>query len=218
MTEYIFYIIRTIVIFLSIMLLIRILGKREVGELSIFDLVVLLIIADIGAMGIEKKEMFYVSLLAFFVLLCLQKLFALLLLKNSFLRNFIDGMPKVMIKNGQIAYKALKKEKYNMDDLVMQLRIGGILDINEVILAILETSGDLTVFRKTDYKELVLPIILSGNIDKDFLDELNIDKNTVLKMLKKYNLKLEDVMYCLSNGKDLISLKTTQMVNQKNRT
>ena len=207
MNDYISFLARTIAIFFAIMILIRVLGKREVGQLSIFDLVILLIIADIGAMGIEKKETFWLSILSFLILLILQKGFAILLLKKAKIRDLIDGVPKVLVHNGAILYEVLKKEKYNIDDLVMQTRLQGIMDINTIALAILETSGDLSIFLKEDVKDLFLPIIISGHIDENFCKLLKIDKNDVLNMLEINKLELKNTLYALSNGKILRSVK-----------
>lgn len=202
------FLIRTGFLFFLLMIIIRVLGKREVGQLSIFDLVILLIIADIGSIGIDNKKIYLESLLSLILLLILQKLFAKLLLKVSFLRQIIDGKPSVIIKNGEINYKAMQKEKYNFDDLICQLRLAGCLDIKDVRLAILETTGDLTVFLKSDEKEIMLPIIVSGKIDLNMALELELNEKKILELLNDNRLELKKVLYALSDGKSLISVKT----------
>lgn len=215
MIEYTKIILRTIAIFFLLMIIIRLLGKREVGQLSIFDLVILLIIADIASLGIDNSKMFLASILCLFLLLGLQKLFAHLLLTNASLRDFIDGTPKVLIMNGEIMYKALKKEKYTIDDLINQIRIEGVMDIDEIRLAILETSGKLSVFSKERYKKALLPVIVSGRIDKNSLKVLNMRLDYLNDILNKSNYRIKDIIYAVSDGINLISIKFRTKFNHK---
>ncbi len=206
MNEYLSILLRTFIIFIVLMIIIRILGKREVGQISIFDLVVLLIIADIAAMGIDNTKLFLPSMLCLILLLCLQKLFSILLLHIPRLRQVIDGSPLVLIYNGKILYQNLKKESYTIDDLINQIHKEGILDIGEVNLAILETSGNLSVFSKKRYPDVKLALIVSGKIDKNNMKILNLSKNDVLKMVKKKGLNINNIMYASSNGGDIFSI------------
>ena len=199
------------------MVIIRALGKREVGQISIFDLVILLIIADIGAMGIDDKKLFLPALLCLFLLLCLQKIFSFILLHIARLRQVVDGSPLVLVYNGKILYKNLKKESYTIDDLLNQIHKEGILDIDEVHLAILETSGNLSVFSKERYPNIKLALIISGNIDKDNMKLLNLTEPQVLKMIKSKNLKLDDIMYASSNGRDIFSIFLNDVAEKKSK-
>lgn len=205
--NYFYFSIRTIIIFFILMFIIRILGKREVGELSVFDLVIFLIIADIGAIGIDREELFLISILCLLILVVLQKLFAKLLLKFSNFRDIVDGTPRILIKNGEIIYRNLKKENYTIDDLYTQIRNEGIMRIDEVRLAILETSGKLSVFSKKRYDKIVLPVIISGRIDKEMIRELNLKKEALLRLIKDRNLNLKEILYAESDGEKLLDFK-----------
>lgn len=217
MNEYLMILLRTLIIFIVLMVIIRALGKREVGQISIFDLVILLIIADIGAMGIDDKKLFLPALLCLFLLLCLQKIFSFILLHIARLRQVVDGSPLVLVYNGKILYKNLKKESYTIDDLLNQIHKEGILDIDEVNLAILETSGNLSVFSKKRYPNIKLALIISGNIDKDNMKLLNLTEPQVLKMIKSKNLKLDDIMYASSNGRDIFSIFLNDVAEKKSK-
>ena len=105
--EYFTIIFRTLFFYFFIVFVYRVMGKREVGQISIFDLVILLIIADIGAMGIDDKKLFLPALLCLFLLLCLQKIFSFILLHIARLRQVVDGSPLVLVYNGKILYKNL---------------------------------------------------------------------------------------------------------------
>ena len=169
MNEYILILLRAFCIFIVLMIIIRLLGKREVGELSVFDLAIILIISDIGAMGIDEKKLFLPAICCLVLLLILQKSFSFLLLKFSSLRSFIDGSPRILIYKGEILFNNLKKEAYTIDDLLNQIHQEGILDISEVNLAILETSGTLAVFSKKRYKEIVDKHTPKENVIKNAL-------------------------------------------------
>lgn len=124
-------------VFFCLILVLRILGKREVGELSIFDLVVLLIIADIAALGIDNDEFIIPSYFCVFILVVLQKILSLLLIKVAKFRNIIDGSPTTVVMDGKLLIKNMRKEHYTVDDLVSQMRIEHIMDLDEIKLAIL---------------------------------------------------------------------------------
>ena len=123
-------IIRTIFFYLFIFLIYRIMGKREVGQLSITDLVVSLLIAELTVISIEdyEKSMLY-SLIPIIVLVLLQCILSYLSLKKPKFRIFLEGNPSVIIKGGKINYNEMLKQRYNLDDLLVQLRDKGYMKI-----------------------------------------------------------------------------------------
>ena len=183
------------VVFFCLILILRILGKREVGELSIFDLVVLLIIADISALGIDNDEFIIPSYFCVFILVVLQKILSLLLIKVAKFRNIIDGSPTTVVMDGKLLIKNMRKEHYTVDDLVSQMRIEHIMDLDEIKLAILETNGTLSIFRKERFNEIKLPVIMSGQIVKDSLKLLNWDQKQFEERLKKHNIAFKKIIY-----------------------
>lgn len=182
-------------VFFCLILVLRILGKREVGELSIFDLVVLLIIADIAALGIDNDAFILPSYFCVFILVILQKILSLLLIKIAKFRNIIDGSPTTIVMNGKLLIKNMRKEHYTVDDLVSQMRVEHIMDLDEIKLAILETNGTLSIFRKERFDEIKLPVIVSGQIVKDSLKLLNWDQDKFMERLKKRNLEYKKIIY-----------------------
>ena len=186
-------------VFFCLILVLRILGKREVGELSIFDLVVLLIIADIAALGIDNDEFIIPSYFCVFILVVLQKILSLLLIKVAKFRNIIDGSPTTVVMDGKLLIKNMRKEHYTVDDLVSQMRIEHIMDLDEIKLAILETNGTLSIFRKERFNEIKLPVIMSGQIVKDSLKLLNWDQKQFEERLKKHNIAFKKIIYAYLN-------------------
>jgi uncharacterized membrane protein YcaP (DUF421 family) len=213
--EIINVILKTILFYLLIVIIIRLLGKREVGEISVFDLVVLLVIADVATIAISREwiDVIY-SIGSLITLLLMQKLFAYLTLKFPKIRNIVDYSPSILIYNGKVDLKEMKKQAYTMDDLITQARGNGVMDLNEIKLAILEPSGELSIYKNTDYNYVVLPVIVSGILIDDNIDLLNLKVSDINTYLKKNNLKVESVNYLSSNGKDFFEI--TNLERKKN--
>ena len=189
---------KTLFFYILITIIYRIMGKREVGELSIMDLIVSIFIAELAAISIENyQDSILFSLLPIVLLVIVQIVMANLSLKSATVRGMIDGAPSVIIDRGIINFKEMLKQRYNLDDLLVQLRSRGIKSIEEVDYAILETSGKLSVFRRDDDKNRVypLPVIIDGKLQKDVLFQIGKDEEWLYKMLGKENYRLEDVFY-----------------------
>ena len=207
-------IIRTIFFYLFIFLIYRIMGKREVGQLSITDLVVSLLIAELTVISIEdyEKSMLY-SLIPIIVLVLLQCILSYLSLKKPKFRIFLEGNPSVIIKGGKINYKEMLKQRYNLDDLLVQLRDKGYRSIEEVEYAILESSGTLSVFPyETGKSPLPLPLILDGDIQEDTIKHLKKDKKWVYNFLDKKDIKLEDVFFAFYKDRNIFIIKNDDLL------
>ena len=207
-------IIRKIFFYLFIFLIYRIMGKREVGQLSITDLVVSLLIAELTVISIEdyEKSMLY-SLIPIIVLVLLQCILSYLSLKKPKFRIFLEGNPSVIIKGGKINYNEMLKQRYNLDDLLVQLRDKGYRSIEEVEYAILESSGTLSVFPyETGKSPLPLPLILDGDIQEDTIKHLKKDKKWVYNFLDKKDIKLEDVFFAFYKDRNIFIIKNDDLL------
>ena len=194
-----FVFIRTIFFYFLILIVYRIMGKREVGQLGIIDLIVSILIAELAAISIENfKNDIFISVIPILTLLLLQVTLSYFSLRKPKFRIFLDGNPSIMIQNGKVNYKEMVKQKYNLDDLLVQLRDKGYRSIEEIEYAILENSGTLSVFPYPKDKKktpLPLPVILDGHIQSDTLKRLSKDEKWVYNILKNKNLNLTDVFY-----------------------
>ena len=189
-------------------------GKREVGQLSITDLVVSLLIAELTVISIEdyEKSMLY-SLIPIIVLVLLQCILSYLSLKKPKFRIFLEGNPSVIIKGGKINYNEMLKQRYNLDDLLVQLRDKGYRSIEEVEYAVLESSGTLSVFPyKKEKSPLPLPIILDGDIQEDTLKYLKKDKKWVYNFLDKKDINIEDVFFAFYKDKNIFIIKNDDLL------
>ena len=205
---------RTIFFYFLIFIVYRIMGKREVGQLGIIDLIVSILIAELVVISIENYDnnIMY-SIIPILTLSILQVSLALLSLKLPKFRIFLDGNPSVIIKNGKVNYKEMIKQKYNLDDLMVQLREKGNRTIEEIEYAILENNGTLSIFTKSKKKTpLPLPIILDSHIQNDTLKQLNKNKEWLYKVLKQKNIKLEDIFYAFYKDNNIFIIKKDELL------
>lgn len=200
---YLAIIFRTTVIYLVILFLFRMMGKREVGELSILDLVVSIMIGDIAVLSFEDLDKpFFRQITPMFVLAFIQIVLAFISLKSIRFRNIVDGTPQIIINQGKIDEKAMRKQRYNFDDLLTQLREQGINDLNDVQFAILESSGKLSVIKNTQgkrskMKETPYPLIVDGKIQEDNLYKIGKNQFWLRHQLKKHGeVKIQEISIC----------------------
>lgn len=191
---YLTSILKTSVLYLFIILVYRIMGKKEVGELSIVDLIVTILIAELAALTIEdSKSSILVSIVPIIVLVVFQMLFSYISLKSVKVRNFVEGKPTTIIKNGKIVFSAMSKLRYSLEDLIMQLREQSVKSIEEVDYAVLENDGKLSVFQNCG--EYPMPVIIDGIIDYDVLEAIKKDDKWLMKIIKTKRLNLNDIFY-----------------------
>lgn len=191
---YLTSILKTSVLYLFIIFVYRIMGKKEVGELSIVDLIVSILIAELAALTIEdSKSSILVSIVPIIVLVVFQMLFSYISLKSVKVRNFVEGKPTTIIKNGKIVFSAMNKLRYSLEDLIMQLREQSVKSIEEVDYAVLENDGKLSVFQNCS--EYPMPVIIDGIIDYDVLEAIKKDDKWLMKIIKTKRLNLNDIFY-----------------------
>jgi len=209
--EYLKIIIRMSFFYVFIILIYRLMGKREVGQLGIIDLIVSILIAELVAISVEDLSVSILhSVIPIIYLVLLQIILSYASLKSSKLRNILDGIPVFIIKNGKINYKEMIKQKYGLDDLLEQLRERGYRNIEEIEYAILENNGTLSVFPYRKFKKsspLPLAIIIDGNIQYETLNELGKDRSYIDRLIKDKDLKLEDIFYAFYKNNDLYIIK-----------
>lgn len=202
---------KTIFLYFFIIFIYRILGKKELGQLSIIDLIVSILIVELSAIAIDKHdESIMISVIPILIVVSIQLLISYFSLKSINFRNFIEGKPTVIIKNGKINFGEMLKIRYNLDDLITQLREQGIDSIERVKYAVLENNGNLSVFEKTT--NYPMPIILDGKIDFFVLKEIRKDQNWVNNILKEKNINLNDVFYAFYSKDKTFIIKRSDLI------
>ena len=174
MEVYVILVFRCTFFYFVITALLRIMGKREVGELSVFDIVVYFVMSELLAISIsDPNEDMLKTLIPIVTLTILQVSLSWLMMKMQKVRNIVDGRPVFIITHGKLNIEEMRKQRYTIDDLCSQLRINGILDIEEVEFALLENSGDLSVIEKSKCQLLwPEPLISDGVVQKKALDAI----------------------------------------------
>ena len=164
--DYIKIIIRMSFFYVFIILIYRIMGKREVGQLGIIDLIVSILIAELVAISVEdlKVSILY-SVIPIICLVIFELILSYASLKSSSLKNLLEGKPTFIIKSGQVNYKEMIKNKYGLDDLLTQLRLSGYKSIFDIEYAILENNGHLSIFPYNKLKCLSVLIIILKKSD-----------------------------------------------------
>ncbi|WP_028544779.1 DUF421 domain-containing protein [Paenibacillus taiwanensis] len=156
----------TILMYFLVFIVLRVMGKREIGKLSVFDLVISIMIAEIAVFSIENTERpLLESITPMIVLVVVQVTLAFLTLKSRRLREIFDGKPSIIISRGNLNREEMRKQRYNLDDLMLQLREQGVDSVQDVEYAILEATGKLTIFMKDT-------AVQSGGQSGGFTDEL----------------------------------------------
>ncbi len=201
-------IFKTVFMYFFIILVYRLMGKKEVGQLSIIDLIVSILIAELVALSIESSDKsILISVVPILVLVGVQILISYITLKNEKIRDIIDGKPTIIIKNGKLNFTEMSKIRYSLDDLLIQLRLQGVKSIEKVKYAVLENNGNLSVFN--DNSDYPLPLILDGVIDFTVLKEIKKDYNWLNSVLKSRKVDIDEVFYAFyTNGKTFIIKKS----------
>lgn len=211
MNEYLIIIFRTIFLYGLISVIYRLMGKREIGELSVLDVVVSIMLAELAVTALEETESsLFKNVLPMLILLFLQVSLAYISLKSKRFRDIVDGQPTIIINKGKIDEAAMKRQNYNFDDLLLQLRDKDIALISDVELAILESSGHLSVFSKKDAKNgVTLPLILDGQIQYQHLKYIEKTDQWLLKELgERGYYSLDEISFCsFESGRFYIDIK-----------
>ncbi len=204
-------VLRTLFFYFFVTFAYRIMGKREVGQLGIIDLIVSILIAELVAMSIEKLDQSILyTVLPIAVLVILELVLGFLSLKSRHFNRLFGGKPSIIIKEGKLVYKNLVTNRYSLDDLLLELRKKSLTSIEDVEYAFLEPNGTLSIFPYKPLKiksALPLPIIVEGVIQKDNLSFIDKNKEWLDKILIKNNLDVKDIFYCIYRHSHLYVIK-----------
>ena len=196
-------IMRTIILYIFVTLGIRLMGKRQIGEMQPNELVVTLLISEIAAIPLQDTSQPILNgVVAIFMLVILEILISVISMKSLFMRKIMNGKSAVIIKNGVIDQQMMKSVRMTVLDLVELLRGQDVFDISTVAFAVLEVNGNLSVLLKSseqpataadlnvkkDKALLPLPVISDGKIIKESLEAIDTDEGAVRKMLKGDNV------------------------------
>ena len=208
-------IFRTMFFYFFVLLCFRLMGKREIGQLGVIDLIVSILIAELIAMSIENiQDSIFLTIIPIIILVILEIIISYVSIKSRRVRVFFDGKPSLIICNGKVNYHEMVKQRYSMDNLLLSLRQNSIKNIEEVEYAFLEPNGKLSIFKYNIFKSkspYPMPLILDGSVQKNALKYINKNITWLENTLISKNLKFEDVFYCFFKNKKLFIIKKTDV-------
>ncbi len=208
-------IFRTTFFYFFVAIAYRIMGKREVGQLGIIDLIVSILIAELVAISIENlNDPIFYTIVPIVLLVVLELFLAFISVKSRRFRTIFGGKPSLIICNGKLNFKEMVKQRYTMDDLLLSLRQKEIKSIEDVEYAFLEPNGKLSIFKYNIFKtksNYPMPVIVDGQIQDKALDYIHKNKLWLKHTLSKKNLRIEDIFYCFYKKYKLYIIKRTDL-------
>ncbi len=205
--------VRTIILYIFVIFGLRLMGKRQIGEMQPSELVVSIMISDLATIPMSDTSIPLIyGIIPILTLVVMEIFISAVLLKSYKLRQIVTGRPSVIVDNGEVIQKEMKKQRFNITDLTEQLRLKGYYDLSEVNTVVLETNGQLTIIPKSKNKVPVcddlnvstaqekLPVILisEGKFMENNLKLSGISREKIYKILKKEKLKSEKDVYFMT--------------------
>lgn len=226
--------IRTVIIYVVMLIGVRLMGKRQIGELQPFELVVTILISDLAAVPMQDVSLPLTSgLIPLATIIALEVILSGITMKTLKFRRFITGNPTVLIKNGKVIQKEMHRVNFTVDDLMESLRLCGYSDPSDLDFAVLETNGQLSVFPTQSQgqpasgnnnapqqggaqpPQFYIPIVSDGEILQQNLTFFGKDQNWLQKQLKSQKLQLPQVFLMTVNAQGQIKTIVKERANEK---
>lgn len=222
--------IRTAILYFIVIISIRLMGKRQIGELQPYELVITLMLSDLASLPMQDTRLpLLLGIVPIITLLFVKILISEIQQHSRLFEKILDGTPSIIISDGEINLEMMKKQRLTMNDILEELRSAGYLDISDIQYAIIETNGTISIIPKSacdtvkrkDLKikesESKIPIVLfeDGHLNKKALQGMNKDEKWLDEKLKSLNYPPRDKLFLVmidSNGKLFIQRK-----NQKDK-
>ena len=208
--------LRAIIIYIFVLLVMRLMGKREIGQLQPFELAISIMIADLASIPMTDTGIpIFNGIVPILGLLVMHLIISLLNLKSLKAREIICGKPSILIYRGKINEKALRKERFTINELEERLRGNNVINLGDVEYAILETSGQVTLIQKPEkrntipqdfnivpeYEGIPYDLVVDGKIMDKNLQAIGKNYNWLKKQVEKFNMKPEEALIVTIDGK-----------------
>lgn len=208
--------VRTIILYIIVLIVMRFMGKREIGQLQPFELAISIMIADLATLPMAEPGIPITNgIIPILGLLVMHLLISVINLKSIKSREIMCGKPSILIYRGRIQEQNMKKERFTINELEERLRGNNVFDIGDVEYAILETSGQISVIQKPNrrttipedfninppYEGISYDLVVDGKVMKQNLEKLDKDYNWLLKQLEPYGIKPEQTLIATIDGK-----------------
>lgn len=220
---------RSIVLYIIVLIVMRLMGKREIGQLQPFELAISIMIADLASIPMTEVGIpIFNGIVPILGLLVIHLLISLLNLKSLKAREIICGKPSILVYRGKIDEKILKKERFTINELQERLRGNGVVNLGDVEYAILETSGQVTVIQKPEkrntipedfniqpeYEGIPYDLVIDGKIMYKNLNSIGKNYAWLKKQVEKFNVKPEEALVVTIDGKGQIFCQRKENMNK----
>lgn len=211
--------IRTVILYIMVLIIMRLMGKREIGQLQPFELAIAIMIADVASVPMANVGVpIFSGIIPAFALLMMHLIISNINLKSITMRKILCGKPTILVYRGKIDEKALKKEKFTINELQERLRGDGVFNLGDVEYAILETSGQISVIQKPDkrtttpsdfnimpeYEGIPYDLVIDGEIMHENLKAIGKDYQWLKKEVGKFKINPEEALVVTVDGKGQI--------------
>lgn len=208
--------VRSIILYIIVLVVMRLMGKREIGQLQPFELAIAIMIADLASVPMSEVGIPIINgIIPIFGLLLMHLIISYMNLKSMKMRGLICGKPSILIYRGKINENVMRKERFTINELQERLRANNINDIGDVEYAILETSGQVSVIEKPnkrttipedfnimpDYEGMSYDLVVDGKVMNENLKKLGKDYKWLKNQVKKFNMNPEEAFLVTINGK-----------------
>lgn len=210
---------RAIVLYIIVLVVMRLMGKREIGQLQPFELAISIMIADLASIPMTEIGIPITNgIIPILGLLIMHLIISIINMKSIKAREIICGKPRILIYRGKIDEKALIKERFTINELEERLRGNNIMNLGDIEYAILETSGQVTVIPKPEkrnviaedlnitpeYEGIPYDLVVDGKVMNKNLKKIGKDYNWLKKEVRKFNMNPEEVLIVTYDGKGQI--------------
>ena len=222
--------VRSIIIYVIVLIVMRLMGKREIGQLQPFELVISIMIADLASIPMTDPGVpIFNGIVPILGLLAMHLVITVLNLKSVNIRKFTCGKPTILMYRGKIDEEAMKKERFTISELQERLRGKDVFNLGDVEYAILETNGEISVIQKPEkrnttpedfninpeYEGLPYDLVVDGKVMYENLTKIGKNEKWLANQIKKFNTKAEDVLIATIDGKGNFFCQAKEKGNKK---
>ena len=199
-------VIRMVIVYILLSFSLRIMGKRQLGELDVSELVSTLLISEIASIPIDDPDIPLMNaIIPILFILAVEIILSTVKNKSEGLKELIEGKPQYIIYKGRLLQKALKDNRISLNELLSEMRTQGVGDIDEVYYAAVEQNGSLSVLKKEDCS-MAHPIVIDGGIIESNLKAHGYDERWIDKRLSERNMKLSEIFLMTVNDNGNINI------------
>jgi uncharacterized membrane protein YcaP (DUF421 family) len=225
--------IRTMILYTLVVLIMRLMGKRQIGELQPFELVITIMISDLASLPMQDTRIPLIhGVIPIITLLFLEIIISVLQLKSETARLIISGKPSILINKGKIDIDIMRAQRLNLNDLIQEIRLKGYYNLEDIEFAILETNGQLSIIPKTELSNatkkdlnikcaqdsIPITLILDGQVNHKNLKLLGRDTKWLISTLNSKNINSpKEVFIALADSQGKFYMQTYDESSKNNR-